>query len=452
MKACVDPKKRRAKNPFFGSGRPITTSTLQNDFYKFSMGQFIFHRYPDVIVEFALNNRSKSIRFSDEVDEKDLRRELDLARKVWLKKKEMAYLRGLRFVNHVVMYAPKRTECPRVFADDYLEFMSTYQLPPYQLSKTADGQYDLRFRGRWIDVTFWECIALRTLNTLRVRALLRRFSKTEQAEIVDGARENLKALVTFMLLHPSIKMVEFGFRRAAAPDWQDEVDAELVAALAPKQLLGISNVFLARKHKVPPSGTMAHELFMVLQGVYHDEDDRAGTMESHQRVFWEWDDEWKGELSLALPDTYGSKYCFDHFPEELARRWSGFRQDSGHPVQFLDRIEAFFAKLNIPSHTKTVVPSDGLTETVVLAVDTAAKGRFRIVDGWGTYVTFRLPRIPAASIVIKAVKAVDPRGVEHELVKLSDNPAKATGTPEVLDRVRRLSGNSADTTYVETVY
>ncbi|MEK7118178.1 MAG: hypothetical protein AAB869_01065, partial [Patescibacteria group bacterium] len=405
------------------------------------------------IVEFALNNRShKSIRFAEEVGEEDLRRELDLARKVKLRKKEMDYFRGLRFVDHVVVYAPKKIAYPRVFADDYLDFMSTYRLPPYQLTKTSDGQYDLRFRGRWIDVTFWECVALRTLNTLRVRALMRRFSKAEQMEIVDGAREYLNALIAFMLEHPSVKMVEFGFRRAAAPDWQDEVDAELVRVLFPKQLLGISNVFLARKYRVPPSGTMAHELFVVLQGIYHDEDDRAGTMESHQRVLWEWDDEWKGELSLALTDTYGSKYFFDNFPEELARRWRGFRQDSGDPVKFLDRAEAFLVKLCIPSLSKLTVPSDGLTEQIVLDVDTAAKNRFPIVYGWGTHVTFRMPRIPAASIVIKAVKAVDPKGVEYELVKLSDNPAKATGTREVIDRVKRLSGNSADTTYVETVY
>ncbi|MDO8520939.1 MAG: hypothetical protein Q7S52_02390 [bacterium] len=450
MKACTT--ETCCKNPFLGDGRPIVSSSLENDFYKFSMGQFIFHRYPDTIVEFALNNRSKAIRFADEVDEGDLRHELDLARKVKSRKKEIAYLRGLRFVDHVVTYAPRRTAFPRVFADDYLEFMSTYRLPAYQLTKTADGQYDIRFRGRWIDVTFWECIALRILNTLRVRTLMRRFSEAEQASVVLGARENVRGLIAFMLEHPSIKMVEFGFRRAAAPLWQDEVDDELTRALFPKQLLGISNVFLARKYGVPPSGTMAHELFMVLQGIFHDEDNRAGTMESHQRVLWEWDDEWKGELSLALTDTYGSKYFFDNFPPELARRWRGFRQDSGDPVKFLDRAEDFLAKLNIPSLTKLNVPSDGLTEEIVLDVDVAAKGRFPIVNGWGTHVTFRVPRIPAASIVVKAVKAVDPKGIEYELVKLSDNPAKARGTPEVLERVRRLSGNSADTTYVETVY
>ena len=42
--------------------RPIIRSFLDLDHYKLTMGQFAFHRYPDVPVKYASKNRTKKVR------------------------------------------------------------------------------------------------------------------------------------------------------------------------------------------------------------------------------------------------------------------------------------------------------------------------------------------------------------------------------------------------------
>ena len=68
---------------------PIIKSFLDVDFYKFTMGQLVFHRYPDVPVAYSFINRTKWVRLADIVDEDDLRRELDHARTLRLNKTEL---------------------------------------------------------------------------------------------------------------------------------------------------------------------------------------------------------------------------------------------------------------------------------------------------------------------------------------------------------------------------
>ena len=93
-----------------------------------------------------------------------------------------------------------------------------------------------------------------------------------------------------------------------------------------------------------------------------------------------------------------------------------------------------------------VVPSDSLNPQVIHEIDSANRGRFSLVNGYGTNLTFDFSNengyspIPAISIVVKAVEACG-----HELGKLTDNFAKANGSPATIARLRRLTGNLADT-------
>ncbi len=107
---------------------PIIRSLLDTDIYKFLMQQLIWKRYRDVDVTFSLINRASGIRLADDIDEGELRAQLDYARSLRLGKKEWIWLAGNTFYG-------KR----QIFAPEYLEFLRDFQLPPYKLSK-GDGQ------------------------------------------------------------------------------------------------------------------------------------------------------------------------------------------------------------------------------------------------------------------------------------------------------------------------
>ncbi|OGZ06871.1 MAG: hypothetical protein A2942_00520 [Candidatus Lloydbacteria bacterium RIFCSPLOWO2_01_FULL_50_20] len=436
-------------NPLVGDGAPIIGAVLSNDSYKFTTGQFALLCHPRTPVVSAFHNRTASERLAEIIDERDLRRELDHVRSLRMRPDEIDYLYGLRLVNHVPRYAPKETNHPRVFHDEYVDFMREFQYPSYQLSVTADGQYDLRFPGLWEKQTYWECPGMRIMNTLRIRALLAQMTPEQQTKIYRDAQERLEEKILFFKAHPWIQFIDFGFRRAGGPEWHDELDERLFRALPPKQLLGVSEMSAARRHGTPSLGTIPHEPIQVLSGIYYEDDDRAGTMESHQRFFLEWDEFYDGEFSVALTDTYGRKYFFDNFPHGLAVRWSGLRQDSGNPVSFLDDAEDFYRRHKVEMRTKRAVPSDGLTTRLIHSIDAANRERFNVAHGLGTSLTFDfsdefgVSPIPSISIVVKAVEACG-----HELVKVPDNSAKALGSPEALARVRRLTGDVADKTFV----
>jgi nicotinate phosphoribosyltransferase len=46
---------------------------------------------------------------------------------------------------------------------------------------------------------------------------------------------------------------------------------------------------------------------------------------------------------------------------DLARRWTGLRQDSGDPLQFGPRVKQMYQSLDIAIESKTLIYSDALT-------------------------------------------------------------------------------------------
>src|SRR3989344_4225924 len=114
---------------------PIIESLLDADFYKFTMGQLVFHRYVNVPVEYAFINRTKKIHIPDFIDDGELRAELDHVRTLRFTKSELHYLRGTNEYQE------------RMFKEDYLEFLASLQLPEYNLSIDHDGSIALEFEG-----------------------------------------------------------------------------------------------------------------------------------------------------------------------------------------------------------------------------------------------------------------------------------------------------------------
>lgn len=76
---------------------PIVRSLIDTDFYKLLMLQMIWKLYPEVDATFSLINRTKTVRLAEEIDEMELREQLDHARTLRLSKKRISGLRVTRF-------------------------------------------------------------------------------------------------------------------------------------------------------------------------------------------------------------------------------------------------------------------------------------------------------------------------------------------------------------------
>ena len=141
---------------------PIVRSLLDTDFYKLLMLQMIWGLYPKVEATFSLINRKHAVHLAEEIDEGELRAQLDHARTLRFTKKEMIWLAGNTF------YGSKQ-----IFQPGFLRWLENFQLPDYRLEK-RDGQFILEFPGLWLETTMWEIPALAIINELRSRAAMKR--------------------------------------------------------------------------------------------------------------------------------------------------------------------------------------------------------------------------------------------------------------------------------------
>ena len=129
---------------------PICRSLLDTDFYKLLMLQMIWGLYPNVDATFSLINRNKSVLLAEEIDEGELREQLDHARAIRFTKKEMIWLAGNTF------YGRKQ-----IFQPEFLNWLADFRLPEYELTRRG-GQYELNFHGKWMETTMWGFPPLRS--------------------------------------------------------------------------------------------------------------------------------------------------------------------------------------------------------------------------------------------------------------------------------------------------
>ncbi len=389
----------------------IINSLMDLDCYKLTMGQFVLHRYSEVQIRAALNNRTKSVQLAACVPRRKLKRQLDHVRTLRVKDAEIEFLRSV-----------KQSDGEQRYKEDYLFFLRNLRFGDYRL-RVMNGQFRLTFSGPWVEVIYWETIALSILNELYYRAIVKDMNAAEE----EGLRR-LMEKIDRLRLFPLIMIIEFGTRRRFSREWQERVLTMLIAAI-PDQLLGTSNVYLAMKYEIPMVGTMAHELFMVIAAI-NDETDES-LRSSHNLVLREWWDEYGADLSIALTDTFGTDFFFQDMTEEQAHMWRGGRQDSGDPFEYGRKAQAFYQKYGIDTKTKMMVPSDGLDLDLIISIWEEFHDTFQLAYGWGTNLTNDLG-FAALSLVIKVINAN-----KRRTVKLSDNMAKAMGDPKDVERYKQ---------------
>lgn len=398
----------------------IIQSLMDIDFYKFTMGQFVFHRYPDVKVKYSLKVRTAGVAMARRIKEDDLRRELDHAMTLGFNNSELHYLRGTNEYSE------------RMFKEGYLEFLRKFRLPSYRLI-WGDDEFTLEFPGKWVEKIYWETIALAVVNELYYRSQTDSLSDFERDVVYATGRIRLAEKIKLLKENPTVTFSDFGTRRRFSKEWHDNVVRALAEELPKKQFIGTSNVSLAMKYGLMPIGTSAHELFMIMAGVMAESDE--GILASVPKVLDDWWDEFGWGLSIVLPDTFGTDSFLPIFGGERAHAWKGSRQDSGDPYDYGDnKIIPFYESVGVDTRGKLIVFSDGLTIEEMIKLERHFANRIKTTFGWGTNLTNDLG-FKAISIVVKPVEAYG-----GGLVKLSDNIAKAIGRPEDIERYKKIFG------------
>ena len=404
---------------------PIVRSLIDNDFYKLLMCQSVFRNKPDAQVRFSLINRAQDVPLAKLIDEGELREQLDHIRSLSLTRGESTYLRGNTFYGKRQMFRP-----------DFMEWFENLRLPEYELTRVGD-QYELTFEGSWPEVMLWEIPALAVLMELRSRAVLGKMGKFELQVLYARATTKLWEKIERLRTAPGLKLADFGTRRRHSYLWQDWCVQAMLEGLGPDAFVGTSNVHIAMRRDIEAIGTNAHELPMVYSALAQTDEALA---RAPYDVLSDWHDEHDGNLRIILPDTYGTKGFLERAPDWLAG-WTGIRIDSGDPATAAETAINWWKSRGEDPTKKLVIFSDGLDVDKILELHNQFSGRVRPSFGWGTLMTndFRgLTSGDALAPFSMVCKAVSANG--SPTVKLSDNPRKAMGPAEEIERYKRVFG------------
>ncbi|WP_424831893.1 nicotinate phosphoribosyltransferase [Ruegeria sp.] len=401
---------------------PIIRSLIDTDFYKLLMCQSVFRNKRQTDVVFSLINRSNHVPLARLIDEGELREQLDHIRSLSLSRGESTWLRGNMFYG-------KR----QMFRSDFMKWFENMRLPPYHLERKGD-QYELTFEGKWHEVMLWEIPALAVLMELRSRAVLNDMRRFELQVLYARAMTRVWEKIGQLRETDGLSIADFGTRRRHSFLWQDWCVQAMIEGLG-SSFTGTSNCLIAMRREVEAIGTNAHELPMVYSALA---DTDAALAQAPYDVLSDWHDEHEGNLRIILPDTYGTKGFLDNAPDWLAG-WTGIRIDSGDPASGAETAIEWWKSRGEDPTQKRIIFSDGLDVNKIRELHTQFAGRTNVSFGWGTLLTndFRdlVPNDALApfSLVCKAVSANG-----RPTVKLSDNPEKAMGPADQIERYKRV--------------
>jgi nicotinate phosphoribosyltransferase len=419
------------------SDEPIITSLLDLDIYKYPMGQLIWSikQWAEAKVKFSLIVRTEDIKLAEIIKIDELREQLNHIRTLRLSEAEIAFLRGMPMPGD-----------RRMFEEDFLQFLKKLQLPDFHLEE-QNGHFNLNFEGNWSEITYWETIAMSLISEMYYFGIHRKHkvNRFEFMSIYAAMLQRLNKTIDKLKEEPQLTFSEFGTRRRHSKKWQ-QVVMQAFKDMLPKQCVGSSNVMLSMQlGSSNPKGTNAHELPMVAANLTDESDDAIRN--SQYDIVEQWYAMYP-ELSVILPDTFGTTQFLENAPEWMAQKCVGARIDSKDPDIATEEYIAWWKKNGVDPMTKILIPSDGLDADKMVAlykkhghrVGTYTFGLGTMATNdckgcWTSQAWSNLPQFKPFSMVIKVVEANG-----KSAVKLSDNPGKAMGSAERVERFKRIFG------------
>ena len=373
----------------------IINSLLENDLYKFSMGQAIYHLYSDYKTTWSFKCRNEGVYFSEEMVE-EIKRQIKLYCELRFKEDELEYLNSIRWLK-----------------GSYVDFLRIWhpRFEDYEIKHEGVCGLTVETKGTWLNTSMYEVPTLAIINETYFRmkydmeVLQKEFEEKLEAKInlLKEGRLNIGAFS------------EFGLRRRLNGYSQDLAIRRLSEEDFPETIFaGTSNVFLAKKYHLTPVGTMAHEWVQAVgQG-----------NRKHNPAYSNWYmmDAWVKEYGVlngvALTDTITTDCFLKDFQLTYATLFSGVRHDSGDPFVWGDKMIAHYDSLGIDPKTKTLLFSDSLDFERASEIYAYFKDKTRVAFGIGTYIT-NDTSVPSLNIVMKITRC---NGCD--VAKLSDVEGK----------------------------
>ncbi|EOO00704.1 putative nicotinate phosphoribosyltransferase protein [Phaeoacremonium minimum UCRPA7] len=459
----------------FNSSSPYpegVISFLDTDLYKLTMQCAVFKYFRNVHVTYAYTNRTPE-------------KKLSRAAHRWLAE-QITKLGNISLLTEELQFL--KEHCPYL-NPAYLEFLSEFRLSPRDQvivnflpigeDTGADndiGDVDIQIKGTWVDTILYEIPILALTSEAY-------FKFMDKDWTYEGQEE--KAYEKGMtLLEGGCIVSEFGSRRRRDYHTQALVFRGLIKASKDAQkkgfkgkVSGTSNVHLAMRFNIPPIGTVAHEWFMGIAAIKNDYPNATEEALRHWiGAFGE------GVLGIALTDTFGTPEFLkafskpiQHLPDAAAtpirdrkpsiadtftsasedaldsgakqnaktyaQVFTGVRQDSGDPKEFVKTMRKFYDSQGI-KEKKVIVFSDSLNiERCLEYKQVSEEAGFQPTFGIGTFLTNDFVNTATGkksvplNIVIKLSSAAD-----KPAVKISDNIGKNTGDKATVENVKRQLG------------
>lgn len=369
----------------------IITSLLDTDLYKFTMMQVVLHYFPTVQVEYHYKCRTPGVNLSPYL--KEIHEEVQCLCQLSFTDKELTYLSNLPFIK-----------------SDLISFLKNFQLSKscifIELGKKP-GEIFIRVKGTWLDTTLFEIPVLAIVNEVY-------FRNTNGGSNKEEGRNRLNSKIELVLSDPaaaSFRFADYGTRRRFSQVWHEEILTTLKERMG-KNLVGTSNVLLAKRLDISPLGTMGHEYLQSCQAL------SSQLRSSQVFAFKVWAKEYRGNLGVALSDTYGLDVFLYDFNRHFCELFDGIRHDSGDPFVWGERILRHYASNFVSPNKKTLIFSDSLTFPIAIRLLHRFLNRCQIIFGIGTQLTNDLGCRPL-QIVMKMVRCNG-----QPVAKITDTPEK----------------------------
>ena len=382
-------------------------SILDNDFYKFTMQNAVVHLFPKARAKYAFINRGAHVFPVG----------FDAALKT-----AIAELGELKLTKAEKIFLAQN--CP--YLDPvYLDFLQGYRYDLDEVTVQQNGaELSVTVEGYWYRTILWEVPLMFLICELYYELTgQKRVPDDEVALIAKNKMEKYRAL--------GITIADFGTRRRHSYEVQ-KITVKALKDHGGPSFSGTSNVHLAMLWNTKPIGTHAHEWFMFHAAKY-------GFKMSNQLALENWVQVYRGDLGIALSDTYTTEVFFQQFDKKFSKLFDGVRHDSGDPIAFANKTIAHYRQYGIDPLSKTIIFSDSLNYEKVAHIAAYCSNKIGISFGVGTNFTNDVGLKPL-NIVLKMTDALPDEGVWNPVVKLSDEKGKYTGDPQTIHLAKRILG------------
>lgn len=378
-------------------------SILDTDAYKLSMSYAYFTLYPLAEGTFKFNDRNKE-------DWRNRPEFMDIM------KTEIEMLEDLMLFEDEKEWCIKNIPyIPRT----YWEWLTTFRFEPDRIKYWLDenGVFQCEVTDSLYKVTLYEIVMLSIYSQVRNELLYGdENGDCDHKKVIDV----LKAKIDYANEN-DVPFADFGTRRRFNPQVQNTC-IETIKEYS-NTCKATSNVYLAMKYGLIPTGTMAHEWIMFHAACF-------GYKRANYLSLEDWINVFRGDLGTALIDTYTTDSFLRTLTKQQALLLQGFRQDSGDEFEVGEKIIARLKELGIDPKTKVIVFSNALDIQKAKKIKDYFEGKCKVAFGIGTNITSDpgIEGFKPANIVMKLSKCrLSPKDPWEDAIKISDDFGKHMG-------------------------